>query len=265
MRDIAGRNFTKAMFTYRTRRSAAEFCDCLLDPSVDFSQLLQGHYSEQRLSRAITNSHWFYPEWRQDPTVASMLTMLDAIDDKFRDQAHEEILQRLLSGDPSVTFIFMDLDAFKLTDDLYIKMNSRGKPLTPFENFKAKFEQYISQQQKAPAPALAKLNKEIAQRNDPIVTDAKSNFAFNIDTRWADLFWRYSRDEIKQAEDEAALAQDNDTDVALNSLLSTTLDVKLSNFIKMCLTNQFAIDHREDKGRTKIPDILDDPKKGFVI
>ena len=29
-------------------------------------------------------------------------------------------------------------------EDLYIKMNSRGKPLTPFENFKARFEQAIA-------------------------------------------------------------------------------------------------------------------------
>jgi len=30
-----------------------------------------------------------------------------------------------------------------LTDDLYIKMNSRGKPLTTFEQFKANFEKTI--------------------------------------------------------------------------------------------------------------------------
>ncbi|MCC8037382.1 MAG: DUF262 domain-containing protein [Bacteroidales bacterium] len=261
MRDVAAGNFTKAMFTYRTRRSAAEFCDCLLAPEVDFSQLLLREYISGRLSRDITNSHWFYPEWRQDPTVASMLTMLDAIDERFRDQPHEEMLHRLLSDDPSVTFIFMDLDAFQLTDDLYIKMNSRGMPLTAFENFKAKFEQYISQQQKVSAPAIVELNHEIAQRNHPIITDAKSNFAFNIDTRWGDLFWKYSRNEIKQAEEEAARDDSKNKDVALNSLLSTTLDVKLSNFIKMCLANQFAIDHREDKGRTTIPDLLVDPAK----
>ena len=29
------------------------------------------------------------------------------------------------------------MDQFKLTDDLYIKLNARGKVLSPFENFKA--------------------------------------------------------------------------------------------------------------------------------
>ncbi len=260
MRDASSDNLTLSMFTYRTRRSAAEFCDCLLNPQVDYSSLLKGEYKPQRLSQAITNSHWFYPDWQQDPTVASMLTMLDAIDEKFHDQNHGSILERLISDvDPSVTFIFMDLDEFKLTDDLYIKMNSRGKPLTSFENFKAKFEQYIAQCQKVGDQALVELNHEIASHNDPIITDVKSNFAFKIDTRWADLFWQYSKDEIKKAEERASIEPANGN--ALNSLLSTTLDVKLNNFIKMCLTNQFAIDHREDKGRTKIPDILDDPSK----
>ena len=38
-----------------------------------------------------------------------------------------------------ITFDYIDIksDEFKLTDELYKKMNSRGKPLTSFENFKA--------------------------------------------------------------------------------------------------------------------------------
>ncbi len=34
-------------------------------------------------------------------------------------------------------------------EDLYIKMNSRGKPLTEFENFKARFEQDIGHSARA--------------------------------------------------------------------------------------------------------------------
>lgn len=36
-----------------------------------------------------------------------------------------------------VYFDFFDLDDFELTDELYVKMNARGKALTDFENFKA--------------------------------------------------------------------------------------------------------------------------------
>ena len=44
---------------------------------------------------------------------------------------------------PAVTFHMIPLEDLGLTDDLYIKMNSRGKPLTEFENFKAHFEKTI--------------------------------------------------------------------------------------------------------------------------
>ena len=40
-----------------------------------------------------------------------------------------------------ITFQLLKLDEFGLSDDLYIKMNARGKPLTNFETFKARFGQ----------------------------------------------------------------------------------------------------------------------------
>lgn len=36
-----------------------------------------------------------------------------------------------------ISFYYFPLEKYKLTDDLYIKMNARGKALTGFENFKA--------------------------------------------------------------------------------------------------------------------------------
>ena len=50
-------------------------------------------------------------------------------------------------------------------EDLYIKMNSRGKPLTEFENFKAHFEKTI----------------KWSPRSD--------EFAIKVDTKWSDLLW----------------------------------------------------------------------------
>ena len=35
---------------------------------------------------------------------------------------------------PAITFQLLDLENFGLSDDLYIKMNARGKPLTNFRN-----------------------------------------------------------------------------------------------------------------------------------
>lgn len=52
-------------------------------------------------------------------------------------------------------------------DAFYVKMNSRGKPLTEFEVFKARFEQ-----------ALARLDETCAKV-----------FSENADGAWSDMFW----------------------------------------------------------------------------
>jgi len=47
------------------------------------------------------------------------------------------LFNRLVDDErPAITFELLPLEHFGLTDDLYIKMNARGKPLTSFETFK---------------------------------------------------------------------------------------------------------------------------------
>ncbi len=59
-----------------------------------------------------------------------------------------------------------------LTDEIYIKMNSRGKPLTQFEHFKAEFEH-----------SLEKIDKTACKR---VIN--------KIDREWTDLLWPYRGD-----------------------------------------------------------------------
>ncbi len=82
-----------------------------------------------------------------------MLVMIDAIHDKFKNSNFYDRLE-------NIKFSFLELKEFGLTDDLYIKMNARGKPLSEFENFKAEFEKELSQEIKA-----------------------------KLDNEWLDLFW----------------------------------------------------------------------------
>ena len=42
--------------------------------------------------------------------------------------------------------MFIPLEKFNLTDELYIKMNSRGKKLTNFEIFKSKILEIMKEQ-----------------------------------------------------------------------------------------------------------------------
>jgi len=70
--------------------------------------------------------------------------MLDAIHERFKGTTG--LYARLTNHQqPSSRFQLLPLEHFGLTDDLYIKMNARGKPLTPFETFKARFEEFLKE------------------------------------------------------------------------------------------------------------------------
>ncbi len=132
-------------FTYETRSSSREFCEKLVDADIDFNK--------DEISADIKNYSWFMPFWENDSTVKSMLVMIDAIHDKFKNSNFYDRLE-------NIKFSFLELKEFGLTDDLYIKMNARGKPLSEFENFKAEFEKELSQEIKA-----------------------------KLDNEWLELFW----------------------------------------------------------------------------
>jgi hypothetical protein len=160
-------------FTYETRTSSREFCNELINKGIIYKP-------EQKISEQIIDSSWFFLSWKKDPTIKSMLTMLDDIQQTFKNET--EIWEKL----NNISFHFIELQNFGLSDDLYIKMNARGKALTDFENFKAKFEQYI--------------------HNNKWEENAKveETFAHKIDTVWTDLFWNY-RDKTENIFDEKIL------------------------------------------------------------
>ena len=144
-------------FTYDIRPSSRDFCSRLLTftPSLDLS-----------LKEQLIDQYWFMGDWHNDPTILSMLTMLDAIKNKFSDVDN---LWNLLTGvDERIVFFFLPLAENGLSDELYIKMNSRGKKLTPFEHFKAEFE-------------------------DLYERDSEESMTINhkFDVEWADMLFNY--------------------------------------------------------------------------
>ncbi|MDD3596498.1 DUF262 domain-containing protein [Sulfuricurvum sp.] len=155
LNEITSNIFKK--FTYETRSSSREFCEKLVSQKFDL------HNNNNKLTSTIKNQNWFFESWEKDPTIKSMLTMIDVIHEKFH-KDFDSLFEKLISSDnPSITFQLLNLEKFELTDDLYIKMNARGKPLTAFENFKANFEKYLTN------------------------TEDKSK----LDNSWTDLFWKY--------------------------------------------------------------------------
>jgi hypothetical protein len=130
-------------------------------------------------SDIIIDQSWFFLSWKQDPTIQSALTMLNEINEVFSQT--EGFYDRLVNTEhPYITFQLLDLKNFGLSDDLYIKMNARGKSLTTFETFKARLEQHID-------TIFQTETRELHERQVSI----KDYFSHRIDTAWADLFWHY--------------------------------------------------------------------------
>ncbi len=113
--------------TYETRIGAREFCKLL--PSLD-----EIDFSRDSITSQIKNHKSFIPYWEYDPTVSSMLVVLDDIHKKAKE--YPNVTFKDLE---KITYEVFDLKDFGevKAEELYRKINSRGKLLTPLENFKA--------------------------------------------------------------------------------------------------------------------------------
>jgi hypothetical protein len=174
-------------FTYETRISSREFCEKLSKFTEKTDKPIVDH---------IENQTWFYSEWKQDPTIAAMLNMLggtpvkdkdneeiiDGLEEIFKhtDKATYEKYWKKLTGEKCpIIFYYLPLHDFGLSDDLYIKMNARGKPLTSFENFKADMVGHI---------------KEEGWENGKMPQDT---IAHKLDTIWTEIFWKNRSSEYE--------------------------------------------------------------------
>lgn len=149
-------------FSYATRASARLFCERLSrnPPPSDVTVVRVW----------IEDQHWFLHTWQHDPTIQAMLVMLESISRHFADADCEAAWTRLVDpNSPAISFHLLPIEQMGLSEDLYIKMNSRGKPLTAFENFKARFEQVL-------------------ERSCPTRVE---DFALKVDGAWADVLWPY--------------------------------------------------------------------------
>lgn len=164
IKENVGLNEKLSNFSYETRISAEDFTRTIVKVKLNFDEI-QG----EKLSAVLLEKKWFHFQWLQDPTVHAMLVMLDAIHEKF-ENFEIEVIPLLTGDDCPITFHFLELEKFGLGEDLYIKMNARGKPLSTFENFKAQFEQILE---------------------NVGFPDRSKDFPFMVEKEWTDLLWEY--------------------------------------------------------------------------
>ncbi|MEN8358809.1 MULTISPECIES: GmrSD restriction endonuclease domain-containing protein [Acinetobacter] len=154
-------------FSYQTRTSSKLFISQLV------AKLVEMEWSGKP-SMTIENEAWFLAVWRKDPTIISILTMLDELDSLLASKTADELnkLWVNLSNQSVLNFYLLPMDEFSLTDELYIKMNARGVQLTEFENFKAWLQGFLEHK---------------------IDTSKANAFFQSIDTTWTDLIWTMSK------------------------------------------------------------------------
>ena len=167
-------------FSYETRTSSRIFCDNLCKIKASYKPETDDVVS------FIRNQRWYYSSYDQDPTIQSMLCMLggsgmegksDGIEKMFSfGEDFGNYLDRLKRPDAPVKFYVLNMEDknMPLSDDLYIKMNARGKILTDFENFKADLLNYKLE------------DKTLLIREDDAYEES---FRHLLDTKWTDIFW----------------------------------------------------------------------------
>ena len=154
-------------FSYETRDSSKQFFTSLFEYRKLIFQL------EEKPSEIIKDAAWFADSWILDPTIQGALVTLDGITDFFDFQYnYSEVLTS--ETNYRVAFNFLDIENLGSEDELYIKLNSRGRPLTDFENFKARF----------------------ISRVHEIDTKLANDIALKLDTKWTDTIWRFDKNRF---------------------------------------------------------------------
>lgn len=169
--------------SYETRISSKDFCNILIKhssseikKSLNTLKENDTNKKELKISDAIKNESWFQWSWHNDPTIKGMLVMLDAIDKKIANLKIEnekientDLLWEQLTSNKKISFHILPLEKFKLTSELYVKMNARGKELSSFDILKLTLEEQM-------------------ERNN-IDETFINKWSGDIDNLWMDLFW----------------------------------------------------------------------------
>lgn len=201
-------------FSYQTRISSKQFMNQLIEHGHDLQCA-----PEQTLSNIIQNEAWYFAVWQHDPTVQSMLTMLDEIHHQYKALTSQSDLQatqlwHTLTQESTLSFYLLPMEDFALSDELYIKMNARGVQLTEFENFKAWLQGHLE------------------KNLDPTLLN---QFFNQLDREWTDYIWSLKKAPVH------------------NKGLSLDFDAMFMQLFKSCLLcENYAKDKLNNKNSEKI-------------
>ncbi len=138
-------------FKYESRRSTEVFIKCLLNSNPP--QIVKpSNYDELKkiaqkknleypslCKKYIVNQPWFHVAWAMDPGIKGMIEMLDSLYDKLINQSASNTIDM-----SKIVFLLNYLDVSKKSyDHIFLKMNSRGRELTEWDNVNAILDEYL--------------------------------------------------------------------------------------------------------------------------
>ena len=94
---------------------------------------------------------WFMmTEWNYDVSIINMLSIIVEISERVKYLGDITNIVNFIDKDENnpFQFDFIYVDDISKSDDLYIKINARGKALSPFENLKSDIDEYWSNEDK---------------------------------------------------------------------------------------------------------------------
>ena len=165
-------------FKYNNRKSALAFFEELA--KIENIGLINKNL-ENNLRKQIQNYTWYLSKWDYDATVSGALVMLGQIHGEFNKFSDFDFNCINIETLP-FTFDFFDLDELNQSDELYIKMNERGKQLTDFEHFKAWLQDSFTPKK----TNIEVLEKQITEKDKEFL----KIFWKKLDTVWLDFFWK---------------------------------------------------------------------------
>ena len=173
------------LITYATRQSAKKFCELL--SKDEFKDEFDNSVVP---SNVIKENPKYFREYDEDTTISAMLKTLDKIHEII---CKENIdINGLIKHIDNIIFQIFPMESFNLSDDLYIKMNGRGKQLSSFDNFKADYFKWL---------------EEVCNNDniDNLIPNSIESDKYKkletlkrkFDTDYIDIFWDYAFENSK--------------------------------------------------------------------
>lgn len=189
-------------FKYDTRKKTQEFISAIIEKEIELEY-------DKDISTLFKKQTWFFYQWLQDPSVRAMLNTLNSIHSIFKDLDHNEIWKSIKKG--TILFDYLDIEELEQTDEIYVKMNARGKQLSDFEHFKAWLQSFVK------------------DKKNKIVVNIE-NWQDKLDVEWIDLFW--SNNNVEKTDDSYLMFFQNIGFSRYASNIKTQFTSSLYNEIK---------------------------------